>query len=128
MRGDALSRRPDVDFHYVEPKHYLVHDALVNWARWNGRSPRANVSPMFVGVKVTDVWESSHASIPVNEIEAVAMEKAVYHLPADHRTAVRWSYVYRTAPHAMARKLGCTLEMLARLVRDGRQMLVNRTT
>jgi len=54
------------------------------------------------------------------------MEKAVYALPEKHREAVRWWYVYRRDPVAMARKLGVSKQGLADLVEAGRTMLNNR--
>ena len=43
---------------------------------------------------------------PVDTLDAVLVEKAVYALPEKHREAVRWWYVYRRNPAAMARSLG----------------------
>jgi len=54
------------------------------------------------------------------------MEKAVYALPEKHREAVRWWYVYRRNPAAMARSLGVSKQGLADLVEAGRTMLQNK--
>ncbi len=59
-------------------------------------------------------------------IDAALMEQAVYALPEKHREAVRWWYVYRRNPAAMARSLGVSKQGLADLVGDGRTMLQNR--
>ena len=63
---------------------------------------------------------------PVNTLDAVLVEKAVAALPEKHREAVRWWYVYRRDPVAMARNLGVSKQGLADLVEAGRTMLKNR--
>lgn len=81
---------------------------------------------MFRGYRTSEHWHGVEARIEVDLLDAQAMEKAVSALPADHCAAVRWCYVYRTTPLSMARKIGCTLPVLYRYLRDGRQMLINR--
>jgi DNA-directed RNA polymerase specialized sigma24 family protein len=115
-----------VDFHAVEPKHADVHAWLINWARWCHGTGRVGVHPMFQGVKPSQQWEAVEITTTVDALGAQAAEKAVFRLPGDNRTAIRWSYVYRTAPMRMARGLGVSLDGLQKLVRDGRQMLCNR--
>ena len=59
-------------------------------------------------------------------LKAQRTEKAVSKLPEKHRYAVRWCYVHRGHPAKAAKKAGVTIDGLYKLVRDGRQMLINR--
>lgn len=63
---------------------------------------------------------------PVDSRDAAQIAKAVTALPEQHRLAINWHYVKPIGPLRMARALGVTREGLAHLVRDGRQMLINR--
>lgn len=122
-------RRGDVDFHKVEDKHHDIHRRLQNWAKWcNGREA-AGTSPMFRLYRSTARArgaEHTWALASVDGMDAQRIAKAVAILPQDHRKAINWAYVKPVSPRRMASEIGCTLEFLALLVRDGRQMLVNR--
>lgn len=59
-------------------------------------------------------------------LDAQAMEKTVAALPEKHRTAIRWHYVYPVQPFKVQKALGVTEQGLYGLVRDGRQMLMNK--
>ena len=86
------------------------------------------VAPMFrMYQSKSRQWEASpHIGTPVDAIDAALMEQAVYALPEKHREAVRWWYVYRRDPVAMARALGVSKQGLADLVEAGRTMLQNK--
>jgi DNA-directed RNA polymerase specialized sigma24 family protein len=58
--------------------------------------------------------------------DASKVAKAVTALPPPHRAAINWHYVKPVSPRRAAASIGTTLEGLALLVRDGRQMLMNR--
>jgi DNA-directed RNA polymerase specialized sigma24 family protein len=64
--------------------------------------------------------------VAVDGMDAQRIAKAVGHLPEPHRKALHWSYIRPVNPRRAASDLGTTLDGLALLVRDGRQMLVNR--
>ena len=82
---------------------------------------------MWRNSRTSRQWEvSPYIGVPVNTLDAVLVEKAVYALPEKHREAVRWWYVYRRDPVAMARNLGVSKQGLADLVEAGRTMLKNR--
>ena len=115
-----------VDFSRVEEKHRAIHDRLVNWARWCvGRGGRG-MHPMFRGYKSPQHWEAIPPSQPIDSLDAADVEKAVQGLPEPHRFAVRWCYVYGSSPRKACQQAGVSKEGLALLIRDGRQMLVNR--
>lgn len=117
-----------VDYNHVAAHHEAIHARLVNWERWVRVRPQGWFThPMFRHFRASKQWEASpHISTLVNTIDAALMEKAVYALPEKHREAVRWWYVYRRDPVAMARNLGVSKQGLADLVDSGRTMLNNR--
>lgn len=115
-----------VDFSRVEEKHRAIHDRLVNWSRWCVSRGGRDVHPMFRGFKSAQHWEAIPTADPVDSLDAVAIEKAVQKLPEPHRFAVRWCYVYGSSPRKACQQAGVSKEGLALLIRDGRQMLVNR--
>ena len=118
-----------VDYNRVQDRHQAIHARLENWRRWVIVRPHGwQVAPMFrMYQSKSRQWEASpHIGTPVDAIDAALMEKAVYALPEKHREAVRWWYVYRRDPAAMARSLGVSKQGLADLVEAGRTMLQNK--
>jgi DNA-directed RNA polymerase specialized sigma24 family protein len=124
-------QRPHVDFAAVQPSQWKIHDRLENWARWCRGSQRQTGtagSPMF------NLYRSSEAkrqygeetSVPIDKLDAQAIAKGVAALPDKHRRAIHWSYLHPRSPTSQARELGVSLDGLAQLVQDGRQMLINR--
>lgn len=120
---------PFVDFGHV-PVHQAAIDArLINWARWSyNRSESGGVSPMFRMHRSTDANQQYGllCANPIDHIDAQAVQKAVSLLPAPHRMALSWCYIKRNNPRKAAQLLGHSLAGLARLIVDGRQMLINR--
>lgn len=121
-----MKRDVYVDFHLVEDKHLAIHEALQNWARWCFNRGGAHSHPMFRWAKPAQHWDAVNVQTPVDRMEAQRMEKEVGKLPTKNQAAIRWSYVYQGPPRRTAVMLGVSLDGLALLVRDGRQMLVNR--
>lgn len=117
-----------VDYNHIKPEHEAIHDRLVNWERWVRVRPHGWFThPMWRNSRTSRQWEvSPYIGVPVNTLDAALMEKAVYALPEKHREAVRWWYVYRRDPVAMARNLGVSKQGLAELVEAGRTMLGKR--
>ena len=118
-----------VDYNRVQDRHQAIHARLENWRRWVIVRPHGwQVAPMFrMYQSKSRQWEASpHIGTPVDAIDAALMEQAVYALPEKHREAVRWWYVYRRDPAAMARSLGVSKQGLADLVEAGRTMLQNK--
>ena len=123
-----MRARPYVDFSVVEPKHRAMDARLVNWARWCINRAGSGTSPMFRLYRSTDASQAYGAAVadPVDTIDAMRMQVSVTKLPPPHRLAISWAYIKRSSPRRAAQELGHSLEGLALLVRDGRQMLVNR--
>jgi len=118
-----------VDYNHVQDRHQAIHARLENWRRWVIVRPHGwQVAPMFrMYQSKARQWEASpRIGTPVDTLDAVLVEKAIYALPEKHREAVRWWYVYRRDPVAMARSLGVSKQGLADLVEAGRTMLNNR--
>ena len=117
-----------VDYNYIKPEHEAIHARLENWERWVRVRPHGWFThPMFRNFRASKQWEASpYIGTPVDTLDAALIEKAVYALPEKHREAVRWWYVYRRDPVAMARNLGVSKQGLADLVEAGRTMLKNR--
>ncbi len=118
-----------VDFHTVEEKHYAIHERLLNWAWWCNGSGDASESPMFRLYRSSAMAKDHYGAASgqaVDTLDAARIAKAVIALPDAHRSAVNWSYVKPVSPARACRAIGVSMEGLALLVRDGRQMLVNR--
>ncbi len=123
-----MRTREIVDFNHVATEHEAIHARLENWRRWVIVRPHGwQTAPMFrMYQSKARQWEAPVIQNPVDTLDAALMEKAVYALPEKHREAVRWWYVYRRDPVAMARNLGVSKQGLADLVDAGRTMLQNR--
>jgi DNA-directed RNA polymerase specialized sigma24 family protein len=118
-----------IDFHYVEAKHAEIHKRLQNWAQWCNGSGAPSVSPMFRlyrSAARARGAEASWSGIAVDGADASRIARFVGQLPEPHRRALAWCYIKPVSPRRAASEIGTTLEGLALLVRDGRQMLVNR--
>lgn len=120
--------RGPVDFSAVEPHHVAIDARLTNWARWSsGRSGR-DCSPMFRLYRSSEArrMDAVDAPPPIDSLDAQRVQKAVAGLPTPHRLALSWCYIHRTNARKAAQLLGESLPGLARLIRDARQMLINR--
>ena len=118
-----------IDLNHVHPRHDLIDARLTEWARWVRVKPIGwTTAPMFRLYRAPKQWESDlDIRIEINTLDAAELERAVSFLPDKHRTAIRWAYVFSYIPDARIRaELGATQEGLARLIHDGRDMLVNR--
>lgn len=122
-------RRDDIDFFMVEQHQIPMHERLVNWARWCNGSGGPTTSAMF-RLYITPARGRSGDGIThglrVDVMDASKIAKAVVALPEGHRAAINWHYVKPVNPRRAAAAIGTTLSGLALLVRDGRQMLINR--
>jgi DNA-directed RNA polymerase specialized sigma24 family protein len=124
-------KRDAIDFHEVADSHVAIHLRLVNWARWCNGSGAPSTSPMFrlyiasARARSGDGVTYGGGSI-VDTQDASKIARAVVALPEKHRAAINWAYVKPINPRRAAASIGTTLEGLALLVRDARQMLVNR--
>lgn len=122
-----MKTKTTVDFHRVEEKHQAIHERLENWSRWVSVRFPSWVSPMFrLYQSKARQWHEPEFRPTCDLLDAAAMEKAVYHLPAVHREAMRWFYVHRYGELKFRREHGLTQDRLIEVLRDARQMLSNR--
>lgn len=120
--------RTAVDFNAVPEHQQAMDKRLQNWARWaNGRA-KPPCAPMFRLYKPSDARRKDVDDIPppVDTLDAQRVQKGVSALPTPHRLSLSWCYITRTNPRRAAQNVGESLEGLARLIQDGRQMLMNR--
>jgi DNA-directed RNA polymerase specialized sigma24 family protein len=123
-----LMRTKAPDFHAVDQQHEAIHARLLNWAEYvRDRRPGWPTHPMWrQGRSNSRQWHPPEYRPTLDLLDGHELEKAVAALPARHRDAIRWSYVYRTTPAVAVRLLACTYDGLHGLVKDGRTMLCNR--
>ena len=121
-----MSAVADVDFHEVKPQHMQIHERLEHWARWANGRPKQNASPVFRGYRDRSYQNELPAPVVVRPLDAMLVGKGVGLLPSAHRDALLWCYLKPVHPRSKASELGTTLQGLAQLLHDGRQMLVNR--
>jgi hypothetical protein len=117
------------DFHAVEANHREIDGRLRNWALWCTGSNVPMTSPMF---RMTPPpprvrGDLAYSCNNVDRMDAANVAKAVAALPAPHRTALNWCYIKPVSPKKACQALGTTMEGLALFVRQGRQMLINRS-
>ena len=124
-----MKTRPMVDFHAVEAHQREIDARLRNWGRWCNGTQVPLTSPMFRMTPPPPRVRGDlayAAADSVDRMDAQAIAKAVAALPAGHRAAINWCYVKPVSPARACKVIATTMEGLALLVRDGRQMLINR--
>lgn len=116
-----------VDYNHVPDHHKAIHERLENWERWlRPRLSGWHTHPMWRNSRTSKQWEvSPYIGVQVNTIDAMLIEKAVAALPVKHRDSLRWYYVRKGNPVAMARALGLSKQGLADMVLSARTMLIN---
>lgn len=118
-----------IDLNHVHPRHDEIDARLNEWARWVKVRPATLGSmPMWRFYRAPKQWESDlELRIEINTIDASEIERAVSFLPAKHKTAIRWFYVFSHVPIGRVRRdVGVSNEGLKSLIDDGRDMLKNR--
>jgi hypothetical protein len=119
--------RDHVDFVLVPEHQVALHVRLENWGRWCHGSGHAQMSPMFRMYRSSETFAGLQtAGSAVDIPDAVLVAKGVIALPEDHRHAMSWYYVNQGSPARACRVIGCGMTHLARLVIDGRTMMINR--
>ena len=119
--------REHVDFVAVPEHQIKLHIRLENWGRWCHGSGHAQMSPMFRMYRSSETFDGiPTAGASVDIPDAALIAKGVIALPEDHRHAMSWYYVNQGSPKRVCRVIGCGMDHLARLVVDGRTMLINR--
>lgn len=128
MRGQASDmRRDEIDFFEVRHAHIEIHARLQNWAKWaRGGRGTGYVHPMFQGYRADGYHELHGGGVPVDSLDAAAVQKLFPRLPEKHRWALQWSYVHPYIHFGrVCRALAVTKPALCELVHDGRSMVKN---
>lgn len=118
------------DFSAIPTRQDAINLRLEQWARWVRVTPKAwGTQPMFRFAKSNSrQWEESpviHEAL--NTLECHEIERAVSMLPAKHRDAIRYVYVYpQIHINKILRELSVQPDTLQKLIVDGRDMLRNR--
>jgi hypothetical protein len=115
-----------IDFHHVEHHQLGIHDRLTNWAAWVQVKPqRLPSSPIFALYKPAQHWDEKEYRPTCDVLDAQRVEKLIGTLPPSFAFALRWWYVYRFSPAVARREMATSYEGLHRILRDGRQMMLN---
>jgi len=99
---------------YLERRH--------GWLLQEARPPLVTNSLQLVKSLVRQ-WHLPEHRESIDLLDAVLMERLVVRLPAPHRDAIRWCYVFGGNPIKFAGRLRVSKEMLHRYVEDGRKIL-----
>lgn len=115
------------DFQYVAPEQKAMDTRLDNWARWVHVRPQAWVSPIWkLGKSNGRQWHEPELRPTCDQQDGSKMEIAVRALPDVHMRSLRWFYVYRYSEQKFRREAGLTRDGLVQVLKDARQMLINR--
>lgn len=118
--------RAKVDYFQVEGHHREIDRRLQNWARWLYSGGGGGARGVFALVQSAPDPADRGGPALVDGADAAVMQRAVVALPEKHRHAINWAYAKCGNPRREAQRLAVSLEGLGLLVRDARQMLLNR--
>ncbi len=116
-----------IDFEYVEPHQRDIDGDLRNWALDQRNGIRQNVAAGFSQYQSPPgVRRERGSPISVDHGAAVMLNKEIIKLPERNRLALHWCYVKKSSPKTGCKTCGTTAQGLYQLIRDARQMLINR--
>lgn len=115
------------DFHFVPSEHKAIDARLENWSAYVRVKVPSWVSPIWkLGKSNGRQWHQPEYRPACDMLDGNAIEIAVRKLPELHRETLRWAYVFRGGEIPFRKRHGLTRDALALLLKDGRQMLINR--
>jgi DNA-directed RNA polymerase specialized sigma24 family protein len=118
-----------IDFNLIPPEHAAIDRRLRNWARWLRPSEAPAVSPGFELYRSSARArgaEHSWATDVADGGDAARVNSLVMTLPNDRRAALMWAYCKPVNPSRQAKDMGVSLEVLAWLLRDARQRVMDQ--
>lgn len=118
-----------IDFHAVPAHQREIDGRLRNWGIWCNSRQAASSSPMFRLASAPIAVRrdaNARAGNTLDRTDAIRMAQAVTALPEKHAGALNWCYVKPVSPRKACEAIGVSMEGLAALLDEGRQMLVNR--
>ena len=126
------SRTRPLPVDVVDPDHTAIHSDLEAWGRWN----RDRGHKMLCGSAEGNYrapwrqwsYPTTAEMMPRNlrNPRNVAVDRAVLHLPEQHRETVRRYYVFQQVPELIARKANIRYIDFGRWMRDCRCMVLNQ--
>ncbi len=120
-----MTKNPD--FHFVPEDQKAIDARLENWSRYVAVKSPSWVSPIWkLGKSNGRQWHAPEHRPMCDTLDGNAIEIAVRHLPELHMRAMRWFYVYRYSEQKFRREAGLTRDGLVQVLKDARQMLINR--
>ena len=120
-----MTKNPD--FHFIPDEQKAIDARLENWASWVRVKSPSWVSPIWkLGKSNGRQWAQPEFRPECDTLDGMVMEKAVYMLPHIHRDSLRWFYVYCYGEQKFRREAGLTRDGLVQVLKDARQMLINR--
>jgi len=115
------------DFHYVPETHKVIDERLSNWAAYVQVKSPSWVSPIWkLGKSNGRQWHEPEFRPACDVLDGNRLEIAVRALPDVHMRSLRWFYVYRYGEQKFRREAGLTRDGLVQVLKDARQMLINR--
>ena len=89
-----------------------IGSRLEQWARWCLSRPHRGADSMTGAIcesmrkaALGNVWSGHDVRDPVDEADAVAIEKAMRKLPVPQRLLLHWCYIEKARPEVICRKL-----------------------
>lgn len=120
-----MSTNPD--FHFIPPEHRAIDARLSNWADYVRVKSPSWVSPIWkLGKSNGRQWHTPEFRPACDVLDGHEIEKGVRDLPPIHMKAMRWFYVYRYSEREFRKQSGLTRDGLVLVLKDARQMLINR--
>jgi DNA-directed RNA polymerase specialized sigma24 family protein len=122
-----MKRDCSIDLTEVKPIHLVIHDRLLNWARWcRGGNGGTAMQPMFRGFRA-GYEEPPVVAVPIDSLDGHRVEKLVVGLPEKHRTILQWAYVRPYIPvRRVCQVLAIPYRELPSMLHDARAMVRNR--
>ena len=81
---------------------------------------------MFRQYRSSEVYSQGGGKLPLDQLDADKVGRAVVALPTSNLLAINWWYVKPVTPSKAAKGMQCSLAELAQLVIDGRAKLIQR--
>jgi DNA-directed RNA polymerase specialized sigma24 family protein len=107
----------------VAEQHQAVHGDLDRWGRWNRE--RTQSRGCASAESVYEKYRTPGATIQEVDLRSVAIERAVLHLPLQHRDTVRLFYVQRISPNGICRVFSLRYEAFPEWMFGCRSMVLN---
>jgi len=111
------------------PKRIDIEALLRNWAAWVRVHPHlSHCASLEHRYRSPQHWWPEAPKLTVDVLSALAVERAIGEVPAQHRAALIWHYVHFAPSHFICRRLALRYAAWEQFLEDSRTMLGNRLT